>query len=73
MQPAPVFLPGKLHGQRSMAGYTQSMALQRVGSNWAQTHSWIGTQTRVQVICYRGKEETHKLINKDFKYTFACK
>ena len=73
MQPSPVFLPGKLHGQRSMAGYTQSMALQRVGGNWAQTHSWIGTQTRVQVICYRGKEKTHKLINKDFKYTFECK
>ena len=29
-QPTPVFLPGKLHGQRSLAGY-KSMGSQRVG------------------------------------------
>ena len=29
-QPTPVFLPRKFPGQRSLAGYIQSMALQRV-------------------------------------------
>ena len=36
-QPAPIFLPGDSHGQRSLAGY--SLWWQRVGhswSNWAQ-------------------------------------
>ena len=27
-QPIPVFLPGEFHGQRSLAGYIQSMGLQ---------------------------------------------
>ena len=26
----PIFLPGEIHGQRSLAGYIQSMGLQRV-------------------------------------------
>jgi len=29
-QPTPVLYPGELHGQRSLAGYMQSMRLQRV-------------------------------------------
>ena len=29
-QPIPVFLPGKSHGQRGLAGYTQSMGSQRI-------------------------------------------
>ena len=29
--PTPVFLPGESHGQRSQAGYIQSMGLHRVG------------------------------------------
>ena len=32
-QPTPVFLPGKFYGQRSLAGYIQSMGSQRVGSD----------------------------------------
>ena len=39
-QSAPVFLPGKSHGQRSLAGYT-SIGSQRVVHNWsdfANTH-----------------------------------
>ena len=32
-QSIPVFLPGEFHGQRSLAGYIQSMRLQRVGHN----------------------------------------
>ena len=34
-QPAPVFLPGKSHGQRSLIGYSQSVGSQRVGHNRA--------------------------------------
>ena len=34
----PVFLPGKLHGQRREPGRLQSMELQRVGHDWAHTH-----------------------------------
>ena len=30
-QPAPVFLPGKRQGQRSLVGYTQSRGHERVG------------------------------------------
>ena len=37
-QPTPVFLPGESHGQRSLAGYIQSMGLQRVRSDLAHTH-----------------------------------
>ena len=33
-QPTPVFLPGESQGQRSLAGYGQSMGLQRVRHNW---------------------------------------
>ena len=34
-QPTPVFLPGKSYGQRSLAGYIQSLQLQRAGHNLA--------------------------------------
>ena len=34
-QPTPAFLPGKSHGQRNLAGYTQSMGSQRVRHDWA--------------------------------------
>ena len=33
-QPAPVFLPGESHGQRSLVDYIQSMGSQRVGHDW---------------------------------------
>ena len=29
-QPTPVFLPGESHGQRSLAGYVESIGLRRV-------------------------------------------
>jgi len=38
-QPTPVFLPGKSHGQRSLAG-VQSMGLQRVRHNLATEHRY---------------------------------
>ena len=36
-QPTPVFLPGKFHGQRSLAGHSPHS--HRVGCDWAQQHS----------------------------------
>ena len=44
-QPAPVLLPGKFHGQRSLAGYSPQNY--RVGHSWAQKlqvclgHQWV--------------------------------
>ena len=38
-QPTSVFLPGKFHGQRSLAGYSQSMLSQRVGHSEAAEHA----------------------------------
>ena len=38
-QPTPVLLPGKSHGQRSLVGYIQSMASQRVGHDWTTSLS----------------------------------
>ena len=39
-QPTPVFLPGKSHGQRTMAGYSPWVR-KKVGHNWAaKTTSW---------------------------------
>ena len=32
-QAIPIFLPGEFHGPRSLAGYIQSMGLQRVRHN----------------------------------------
>ena len=40
-QPAPVFLPGESHGQRSLVGHIQSIGLQRVGHDWSETFSFI--------------------------------
>ena len=36
-QPTPVFVPGKFHGQRSLAGWLQSMGAKRLRHNWAHT------------------------------------
>ena len=38
-QPTPVFLPGKLHGQRSLAGYI----VHEVAKNWTQLSDWVHT------------------------------
>ena len=37
-QPAPVFFPGKSHGQRSLAGYSP-WGHTRVGQDWATEHT----------------------------------
>ena len=44
-QPTPVFLPGKFHGQRGLAGYSP-WGLQRVRTIWVSEHS----TTEVKVI-----------------------
>ena len=36
-QPTPVFVPGKFHGQRSLAGWLQSTGSKRLGHKWAHT------------------------------------
>ena len=41
-QPAPVFFPGKFHGQRSQVGSIRS---QRIRNNWKHTHTDTHTQT----------------------------
>ena len=39
-QPTPVFLPGKSHGQRSLAGYSQGLV-----KSWTQLSNWANTST----------------------------
>ena len=38
LQPSPVFLPGKSHGQRSQADPLQSMGSQELDTTWQQNH-----------------------------------
>ena len=51
-QLTPVFLPGKLHGQRSLAGYS-SWGSQRAGRDWAHTHTphtfCVALETQLQI------------------------
>ena len=45
-QPAPVFLPGEIHRQRSLVGYIQSIRLQRVRHDLTTyIYIYIHTQT----------------------------
>ena len=44
-QPTPVFWPGKLHGQRSLVGYSP-WGHKRVGHDWACTHTHTHTHTQ---------------------------
>ena len=37
-QPSPIFLPGKFHGERSLAGYSPGGS-QRVGHGWVTKHT----------------------------------
>ena len=45
-QPTTVFLPGKFHGQRSLAGYIQFTGPQSQTwlSDWTHTHIMLGTE-----------------------------
>ena len=52
-QPTPVFLPEESHGQRSLAGWLQSLGLQRVRDNWnnlAHTHSFTCRKVKGKVL-----------------------
>ena len=49
-QPTPEFLPGKLHGQKNLAG---SMGSQRVGYNWACAHAHTHTHTHTLLLYLR--------------------
>ena len=42
-QPTPGFFPGKSHGQRSLAGYIQSIGLQRVTHDWSHLAQTISS------------------------------
>ena len=42
-QPTPVFWPGKLHGQRSLVGYSP-WGHKRVGHDWVRTHTHTHTR-----------------------------
>ena len=44
-QPTPEFLSGKYHWQRSLAGYSPCMELQRVRQNWAGTPTDLNMQS----------------------------
>ena len=48
-QPTPVFLPGKSHGQRSLAGY--SPWGRQVGHNWATEHTHTHSLTWTVARC----------------------
>ena len=66
-QPSPVFLPGELHGQRSLLGYTYIyvyiyIGVERVRHDWEHTHThtqqpcrvlWL-LDIEVTVWCHRG-------------------
>ena len=70
-QRTPVFLPGKLHGQRSLAGY--SPWNHRVGHNWAQAEGTSYVMLLLDILgwnfcmCFVGK--TSKI---DFFSIFIC-
>ena len=58
LQPIPMFLPVKFHGQRNQTGYSLGMS-KRVGCDWVteDAHSyWVGLVLRLQLQCYCGRK-----------------
>ena len=53
--PTPVFLPGKFHGQRSLAGYSHSSGLQRVGLDLVSEHK-RNTYMQMDSLCVLKQE-----------------
>ena len=49
--PAPVFLPGNSHGQRSLVGWLRSTGSQRVRCDWAHTHIHTHMHTHTTMTC----------------------
>ena len=62
--PTPTFLPGKSHGQRSLAGY--SLRGLRVGHDWAHTH----TPHRLGITFHLIPHEIHEIIIRTRKHSF---
>ena len=58
--PTQVFLPGKFHGQRSLAGYVQSVDLQRVVYNWATERNTLKRKRKITELEYVITETTKK-------------
>ena len=55
--PTPVFLPGESHGQRTLAGYIQSMESQRVWHDWANwtitsSHSRVSAENKPKFLTF---------------------
>ena len=66
--PTPVFLPGKAHGQRSLAGYSPQ------GCKEADTNEWQHTHTRTDYNSYRSvglilMESLWKILNTGVKWS----
>ena len=51
-QPTPVFLPGEVHGQRSLASYSP-WSLQRVRHKWASNtgHLYVFGEISIRILC----------------------
>ena len=49
-QPAAVFLPGKFHGQKILAGYSPWGHKESDMTGHTHTHTWMTTATKSQVI-----------------------
>ena len=62
-KPTPVFLLGKVHGQRSLVDRLLWMGSQRVGHNWAYTHTH--TQHILNTISH--KKRLRKVLLNTFK------
>jgi len=52
-QPIPVFLPGELHGQKSLVGYSHTGS-QRAGHDWLNLAAapWLSSWTDYAGVCY---------------------
>ena len=59
-QPSPVFLPGKFHGQRSLAGYSPSSREKLDVTEHAHTHTHAYTHRILSTFLVYRLEETSK-------------
>ena len=65
-QPTPVSLPGKSHGQRNRAGYTQFMGSQRVGYDWMTNYSYemetVSSLRMIRRMCFLQKGTKREVL-----------
>ena len=65
----PVFLPGKLHGQRSLVGYSP-WSCKRVGHDWGiKQYNDYKKKTYIQVMLFKDSSCRKKLLEK-FRSTY---